>query len=346
MKLAVITLCLCLPTLALADHHKGDEGWTSIFDGKSLDGWSGDPKFWSVVDGVLQGKTTEDNATKGNTFAIWTGGETGDFELKLQYKIIGGNSGIQYRSFKLEKGVDEWRLGGYQADIDSKDTYSGILYGEQFRGILANRGLVTVLGDDGKPNTVGTVGDSKEIQSKIKKEDWNDYHVSAKGFKFVHRINGVVTSECTDKDGGARRDSGVLGLQLHAGPPMVVQFRNIKIKHLGKKKPEGAAAEIFKDDAKPKKKGQEPSDDINALSVQVAPNGGYVVRTKVLDETGLKALLSAVGEMNPDATVRIQAGKGGPEAAKKARAAAKSAGVKVLGKANRGKGKNKAKASN
>lgn len=225
------------------------DGYESLFDGKTLKGWNGDPKFWSVKDGAITGQTTPDNPTKGNTFIIWTGGEVADFELKLQYKIVNGNSGIQYRSFKRPGGSDEWRIGGYQADFEAGKTYSGILYGEAFRGILANRGLKTELTrTDGKfkVNKVGTVGDSKEIQSKIKHEDWNDYHISAKGFHFVHRINGVVTSECTDNDEAQRKSSGLLALQLHAGPAMTVQFRNIRIKHIKADKKQSAV------DAQPK----------------------------------------------------------------------------------------------
>ena len=84
-----------------------------------MKGWNGDPKFWSVQDGAITGKTTKENPTKGNTFIIWDGGKTGDFDLRLDYKIVGGNSGIQYRSFKLKNGADQWRIGGYQGDIDS-----------------------------------------------------------------------------------------------------------------------------------------------------------------------------------------------------------------------------------
>ena len=223
-------LLTVIPALA-AD----EEGFEPIFDGKSLEGWDGNPDFWSVRDGTITGQTTAAKPTKGNTFIIWRKGEVGDFELKCQYKIINGNSGIQYRSFEVPN--EKWVVGGYQGDFEAGDTYSGINYGERFRGMLANRGQKTVVkrGDDGKVKVevVGTVGDSAEIQKKIKKEDWNDYHIIAKDFTFEHRINGVVTSICTDEDAKERRAKGIIALQLHAGPPMTVQFRDIRLKKLG-----------------------------------------------------------------------------------------------------------------
>ena len=204
------------------------DGWVSIFDGKTLDKWDGNPEFWRVEDGAITGETTKDKPTKGNTFIVWRGGETGDFELKLEYKIVGGNSGIQYRSFEVPN--EKWVIGGYQADFEAGDTFSGINYGERFRGILALRGQETEIGADHKPKLIKEIGDTKEIQTKIKKEDWNTYYVSAKGFRFEHRINDVVTSICNDEDKEQRRDKGVLALQLHQGDPMKVQFRNIKLK--------------------------------------------------------------------------------------------------------------------
>jgi type 1 glutamine amidotransferase len=226
----VIVVVLSVGCSAAADK---DSGFESIFDGKSLKGWDGNPKFWSVEDGAITGQTTEDNPTEGNTFIIWRGGDVGDFELKLEYKIIGHNSGVQYRSFEVEG--KPWVVGGYQADMEAGDRYSGILYGERFRGILADRGQKTVIGDNHKPRVVGSVGDSDAIQKKIRKEDWNTYQITAKGFHFVQKINGVTTIECTDEDKKKRMDRGILALQLHAGPPMKVQFRNIQLKRLDAK---------------------------------------------------------------------------------------------------------------
>lgn len=217
--------------------HAEEAEWETLFDGKTLENWDGNPNFWRVENGAITGQTTKDNPTKGNTFIIWRGGKVGDFELTLDYKIINGNSGIQYRSFEVPN--QKWVIGGYQGDFEAGKTYSGILYGEKFRGILCKRGQKTVLtreNDKFQVKNVGTIGDSDEIQSKIKSEDWNTYRIVAKGFHFEHYINGVKTAECTDKDEKERRAEGLLALQLHAGPPMKVQFKNIKLKRLGDKK--------------------------------------------------------------------------------------------------------------
>lgn len=223
-----LNLLVALSVLGAAGTAVAQDDWQTIFDGKTLDKWDGNPDFWRVEDGTLTGQTTTEKPTKGNTFIIWRGGETADFELKLEYKIVGGNSGIQYRSFEVPDM--KWVIGGYQGDFEAGDTYSGINYGERFRGILANRGQKTLIGDDHKPKVIETFGESAEIQKKIKKEDWNEYHITANGFTFEHRINGVLTSVVTDEDKEQRRAKGLLALQLHAGPPMKVQFRNIKFK--------------------------------------------------------------------------------------------------------------------
>ena len=213
-----------------------EKGFETIFDGKTLKGWNGDPKFWSVKDGAITGKTTKENPTKGNTFIIWEG-KTGNFDLRLDYKIIGGNSGIQYRSFKAD-GPDEWRIGGYQADFEAGDTFSGICYGERFRGILSLRGKKTTLtvGDDGKlKKEVEEFAKDADIAKAIKKEVWNSYRIVARNFNLSHYINDVKTTQVVDHDRKTRRADGLLALQLHAGPPMTVQFKNIRIKELPKR---------------------------------------------------------------------------------------------------------------
>ena len=213
-----------------------EKDFKKIFDGKTLKGWNGNPKFWSVKDGAMTGQTTKENPTKGNTFIIWEG-KTGDFDLRLDYKIIGGNSGIQYRSFKAD-GPDEWRIGGYQADFEAGDTYSGICYGERFRGILSLRGKKTTLtvGDDGKlKKEVEEFAKDADIAKAIKKEDWNSYRIVARNFNLTHYINDVKTTQVVERDRKTRRADGLLALQLHAGPPMTVHFKNIRIKALPKR---------------------------------------------------------------------------------------------------------------
>jgi type 1 glutamine amidotransferase len=219
---AALSLGLNSP-LSAADE---EPGFKSLFNGKDLSGWDGNPKFWSVREGAITGQTTDDNKTDGNTFLIWRDATVDDFELRLSYKIVGGNSGIQYRS----KDYGNWVVGGYQGDFEAGDTYSGILYEERGRGILAQRGQKTEIGPDGKVNVVASLGDTKDIQVNIKKEDWNDYTILAEGNQLTHIINGRVTAQVTDNQPGKRAMSGILALQLHAGPSMTVQFKNIRIK--------------------------------------------------------------------------------------------------------------------
>lgn len=228
MKKLMLHALLAVAALALPLRAADDGNFKSIFNGKDLSGWDGNPQFWTVQEGTITGQTTRDNPTRGNTFIIWRDGKVDDFELHLKFKIIGGNSGIQYRS----KELDKWVMSGYQGDFEAGDTYSGILYEERARGILAQRGQKTVIEENGKPKVVGSVGDSKEIQKAIKKEDWNDYTIIARGYHFIHKINGITTVDVTDEDTSGRVASGLLGLQLHAGAPMKVQFKDIMLKRL------------------------------------------------------------------------------------------------------------------
>ena len=205
----------------------------SIFDGKTLDGWDGNPVHWSVKDGAIVGENTKENPTKGNTFLIWKGGVLKDFDLTLDYKIDGGNSGIQYRSFVKPGKHDGWRIGGYQADLEAGDKYSGICYGEAFRGILSMRGEKTTLtlNDKGKlQKKIEKFGDTNEIGKSVKKGEWNKYRIVAKGFHFTQYINGVKTTELIDNDEKTRRADGLLAFQVHQGPPMKVYFKNIVLK--------------------------------------------------------------------------------------------------------------------
>ena len=207
---------------------KGEAGFQPLFDGKSLNNWEGREGFWRVEDGCIVGQTKE--AFKGpNTFLVYKGGDVSDFELRLEYKITGGNSGVQYRSKVIDPKL--FRVGGYQADFEAGTTYSGINYEELGRGILAQRGTKVTLESGGVKKEEKLPMTSEQLQKAIKQNDGNEYVITAQGPHLTHRINGNVTSEVIDNSDKAVQ-SGVLALQLHAGPPMKVEFRNIRIKKL------------------------------------------------------------------------------------------------------------------
>ena len=205
-----------------------EDGFESVFDGKTLKGWEGNPKFWTVKDGAITGQTTKENPTKGNTFCVWRAGKLADFELKLKFKIQGGNSGIQYRSREVKK----WVISGYQADFDGAGNWTGTLYEEKGRGVLARRGDKVVISADGKKSRVGKTTAEKDILASVKKDGWNEYHISAIGNRLIHKVNGNVTIDVEDQQDSKRAKSGLLALQLHAGPPMTVQFKDIRVKHI------------------------------------------------------------------------------------------------------------------
>ena len=219
-----------------ADGRPAEKGFTRIFNGKDLAGWNGNPKFWSVKDGAITGQTTAENPTKGNTFLIWTNGTPGDFELRCSFKLVPGdaqgfaNSGIQYRSKVADPA--NWVVGGYQADMEAGPTFSGILYEERGRGIMAMRGEKVVWDKENKKQDVGSVGDAAAIGAAIKKGDWNEYVIIAKGNHLQQYINGKQTVDVTDECEAERAMSGVLALQLHAGSPMMAQFKDIQLKKL------------------------------------------------------------------------------------------------------------------
>ena len=192
---------------------------------------NGDPRLWRVEDGAIVGETTPEKRTEKNTFLIWRGGRPGDFVLKLQFKLANHNSGVHYRSREEPEKWGRWILGGYQADIAAKTTpYTGIFYEERGRGILAKRGERIVIGEDHKPHVTGKTGEFDELTAAIKPDDWNDYEIVAEGNRLKHIINGRLMADVTDNDAKKRSMSGLLGFQLHAGPPMKVQFRDIRIK--------------------------------------------------------------------------------------------------------------------
>jgi hypothetical protein len=211
-----------------------EEKWESLFDGKTLAGWEApEMSYWSVEDGAITATSTEKDPCTHNQFLLWQGGELGDFVLKLSFRIEGGekaNSGIQIRSQLEEDG----HVVGYQADITKPDgRYLGCLYDEHGRKMLAERGQRTVVGADGAME-VKTVMTPEAVVRKaaVVTDGWNRYEVSAKGDTIRLAINGIVTAEVKDLQEAERELSGLLALQLHSGPPMKVQFKDIQLKPL------------------------------------------------------------------------------------------------------------------
>ncbi|SFR66910.1 3-keto-disaccharide hydrolase [Maribacter stanieri] len=226
-----------------------ESGFIEIFDGKTLSNWKGDPTYWSVQNGNLVGEVTPETLLKSNTFIIWQGGQPDDFELKLEFKIAtSGNSGINYRSELLDTIPNA--LKGYQADIDGKMRYTGQNYEEKKRATLAYRGENVIINTQNNSNepeslranvkkncwqsreVIGSLGDSDSLKLNIKSDDWNEAHLIIKGNKLQHYINGVLMSEVTDNDTVNRKLKGYLGVQVHVGPPMKVEYRNIRLKNL------------------------------------------------------------------------------------------------------------------
>ncbi|MCO5236677.1 MAG: DUF1080 domain-containing protein [Chitinophagaceae bacterium] len=216
------------------------DGFESIFDGKTLNGWEGDTTYWRAEDGELVGEITPDKLIKTNTFVIYQGGEPADFELKLEFKITeSGNSGINYRS-ELVEGIP-FALRGYQADIDGKNNYTGQNYEERGRTTLAYRGQKVTIPDtpgESQKNAWtsvivdGSLGSSDSLKALIKNDDWNSCHLIVRGNHLQHYINDVLMSDVTDDDTTHRKMKGLLGMQVHVGPAMEVRYRNIMLKNL------------------------------------------------------------------------------------------------------------------
>lgn len=224
-------------------------GFVQIFDGKTLTNWVGDSTYWRVEGGSLIGEVTPTTLLKRNTFIVWQGGSPADFELKVEFRIAeAGNSGINYRSEPLPDVPHALR--GYQADIDGKNSYTGQNYEERGRTTLAYRGEEVIINSQDNPSDpeslranvknnawtkreiTRSLGNIDSLKSVIKTGDWNTCHIIAKGNRLQHFINGVLMSDVMDNDTINRKMEGLLGVQVHVGPPMTVEYRNILLKQL------------------------------------------------------------------------------------------------------------------
>jgi hypothetical protein len=240
-----------------------DSDFESLFDGKSLKGWTGDPTYWRMENGSIVGEVTpETTLERNNSFIIWQGEELADFELKLRYRITpDGNSGINYRSEALVE--PKWTMRGYQFDIDGAAWGRGFAtflreagiqvpappgkpgmvevgeslrvtgqnYDERGRHILALPGQLTHVGSGQVQRVVAHISDG-DLIDQVANDGWNEVHIIARGNLLIHLLNGQLVSEVIDDDTKNRRLAGKLGMQVHVGPPMKVEFREIRLKRL------------------------------------------------------------------------------------------------------------------
>jgi hypothetical protein len=214
------------------------EGFVSIFDGKTLDGWDGDTTFWRVENGAIVGETTPEKVVKQNNFLIWRGGRVRDFELKVEFRLNGTNSGIQYRSTELPS-VGKWVLKGYQADIDFTQGYLGNIHDERGRSgtgeghvVLSPRGQVTRIVDGPRYKSIGTIGDATLLRGVMNVNGWNRYHIIARGPVIMQFINNQLMSVAIDEDAAHAVPEGVIGFQMHTGPPFRIEYRNVMYRKL------------------------------------------------------------------------------------------------------------------
>ncbi|ATC62616.1 glycosyl hydrolase [Nibricoccus aquaticus] len=213
---------------------EGDEpGFEAIFDGKSLTGWAGDLTYWRVEAGTMIGEITEQTRLKSNTFILWQGGRPKDFELRLEFRITeSGNSGINYRSSVVPDKVtptNAFAMRGYQFDLDGKNRYTGSNYEEKGRLFLGVRGSVSRVVGTRPPIVIGRIGEDAEL-AKVITPGWNSVHLIARGNTLTHMLNGQVMCVVIDDDTAGPAQDGQIGMQVHTGPPMKVEYRNIRLK--------------------------------------------------------------------------------------------------------------------
>jgi Domain of Unknown Function (DUF1080) len=214
-------------------------GMQALFNGIDLTGWDGDPRLWSVKAGAIHGETTTENPAKGNTFLLWKGGTTKDFDLRLSFRCsASNNSGIQYRSKHINDGKvnNQWVVRGYQHELRNESTLpsvAGFIYDEGGRrGRICLVGEQATWGADGKKQITDTLIDQAEYAKLFKLDDWNDVVIIAKGNHIQHYLNNRLILDFTDSDPQLALQEGILAVQLHAGKPMWTEFKNLRIKEL------------------------------------------------------------------------------------------------------------------
>jgi len=214
---------------------------SGLFDGHSLAGWDGDPRFWSVENGCIVGRSTPDNPCEETTYLVWRGGEVGDFRLDFDYRIVGGNSGMQFRS----RDAGQWQVAGPQADIEDGPNWSGCLYEQDGRAVVARRGEIVQLEPNLKSAT--TFGGDVDYDSLAKTHEWNHYSIQAVGPLLELALNGVTTVRVLDLEPTKFQPRGLLAIQLHQGGPMQIEMRDFKLIELPP--PSEPAAKLIDTDA-------------------------------------------------------------------------------------------------
>lgn len=223
----LIILTLSISSLsALSQSPSQEDDLVPIFDGKSLKDWDGLEGWWWIEDGTITSESTPEKPCKNAHYLFWTKEQPEDFILKLEFRLRNGNSGIQFRSEK-RPNYDIW---GYQADIDDTGEWIGALF-QHDRWAVAKRGYKVWIDENGNKKEEN-FADSKALLEFIKQNDWNEYEIRAIGNHIQLFINGKLMCEAFDDDKKFARRKGYIALQMHPGPPMKIQFRNIRIKIL------------------------------------------------------------------------------------------------------------------
>ena len=222
--------------LAALSPLSAQDGFKPIFDGKTLAGWDGNPELWSVEEGALTGKTKGPDHLAYNQFIIWRGGVVKNFELRAKIKCSASNSGIQYRSKELAE-VGKWVIGGYQCDVHPSAAYNGMIYEERARGILVQNGQSVIVDEKG-----GKWLAAEHEPVKVDYAEWHEYAIIAQGNHLTQKIDGKVTIDLVDHDEKNRSLEGLLAFQVHKGPAMIVQIKDVMLKEL----PEGGLLSLEK----------------------------------------------------------------------------------------------------
>ncbi len=245
----ICTLCMCYNP-SFAQHKIKEKGFKSIFDGTTLQNWDGDLQFWRVENNCIVGEITPELNLKRNTFLIYRKDQPSNFELKCEVRISNkGNTGINYRSIELTPEFP-FAMRGYQADIDGANRYTGQNYEERGRTTLGYRGEIVRINEQADPSlfenvrsktqnnawkdrqVTGYLGTDETLKANIKTEDWNEIHIIAQGNHLQHYVNGILMSEIFDFDEINGKKEGFIGVQVHVGPPMKVEYKNIRLKKL------------------------------------------------------------------------------------------------------------------